>query len=195
MFTGIVKELGIVLNIVKASGITWTISAHFLKNIEIGDSIAINGVCHTVTTFGSDYFEVYSSPETLAITHLSSLEKGDQVNLEPSLRIGDTLDGHFVYGHVDGLGEISSIVKGNGSHIFSVKVPNDFIKFIIQKGSLAVNGVSLTIYNIESNIVQLMIIPHTFDNTNFSQLSLGSKVHLELDPIGKYVEKQLGNRS
>ena len=163
----------------------------FLKKIKKGASVAIDGICLTVIAKEKNTFSVEVMPETLRRTMLVELKIGDYVNLEHSVSANTPLDGHLVYGHIDGTAEISSIKKEDNSWIFKFKVPEKISKYLIEKGAIAVNGISLTIIEPEKDFFTVGIIPHTWKNTMLKYSKIGDKVNIELDVIAKYVEKQL----
>jgi riboflavin synthase len=192
MFTGIVQEIGTVIKIKENRGCEITIKAKsVLNNIHYGDSIAVNGVCQTVTSFNENSFTFFSMAETLEITTMPNLTVGSLVNLEPSLTISSLLGGHILMGHIDGVGEISSIKPQQNSTLYSVKIPIDIVKYVVKKGSIAIDGISLTVYDIIDNIVTVAIIPTTSKETILSTKKIGDKVNIETDILAKYVEKML----
>lgn len=197
MFTGIITHLAIVKNLTKAPGkdliLTIRLENRKLPNIKIGCSIACNGVCLTLVkkTLKDNYlylnFEI--SKETLEKTNINSLKKGDKINIEFSLKIGDELGGHFVSGHVDTVSEIIDIKKIASSHRFTFKIPPGFREFIYQKGSIALNGISLTVNEVNQDSFWVNIIPHTLKNTNLQDLQINDKVNLEVDLIARYLHQ------
>ncbi len=193
MFTGIVEGLGEIVSknpIVK--GIRFVIKAPFdLSDVKLGDSISVNGVCLTVINLEIQTFAVEVSPETLMRTTLGGLQVGTKVNLERALQIGDRLGGHLVSGHVDGIGEVISRKESGDFLFFTIKVPENLTKYIIEKGSIAVDGISLTINAISQNLVELAIIPHTARITTMGFRRPGDLVNIEVDLIGKYIERLL----
>ena len=193
MFTGIVEGLGEIVSknpIVK--GIRFVIKAPFdLSDVKLGDSISVNGVCLTVINLEIQTFAVEVSPETLMCTTLGGLQVGTKVNLERALQIGDRLGGHLVSGHVDGIGEVISRKESGDFLFFTIKVPENLTKYIIEKGSIAVDGISLTINAISQNLVELAIIPHTARITTMGFRRPGDLVNIEVDLIGKYIERLL----
>ena len=192
MFTGIVEDIGKVSGIrrkQKESVFTFEVGRIKIAEVELGESIAVNGTCLTVTSIGKNSFTVDASRETLSKTNLGELKKGDSVNLERSLRAGGKLGGHIVNGHVDGVGKVESRRKAGDSHIFRFSVPKALSKYIVQKGSVAVDGVSLTVNDVKGKEFTVNIIPHTLKETIFSGLKKGDTVNIECDIVGKYVEK------
>ncbi len=193
MFTGIVEEIGVVRNISRgANGATLTVECStILEDIKIGDSVSINGVCETVVSFDSKSFVVQISDETLSVTNFSKIKNGDFVNLERALMLNSRLGGHIVSGHIDTQAQIVSIEKLADFYNISLRLPNEILKYVVYKGSIAVNGISLTVADIENNICKIAIIPHTFNNTNFKYLNIGDFVNIETDILARYVEKML----
>jgi len=193
MFTGIIEEIGIVKTF-SLSGKNAQIVVEckkILEDVKIGDSIAINGVCQTVTSFSTNSFTAEISSETLSVTTLSKLRNGEKVNLERALTLSSRLGGHMVSGHVDGLAKIKSIQKLAEFYNIKFEVPRDLTKYIAKKGSVTLNGISLTVADIVSNEFSVAIIPHTFENTSLSILKSGDFVNIEVDILAKYVEKIL----
>ena len=192
MFTGIIQSIG---KLKKEKNILFIDILDSTFDIEIGDSIAVDGICLTVKEILKNQFSVDVSEETLKKTTLGEKSNMNQiVNLEPALRISDRLGGHIVSGHIDGLGKVESIEKLEKSWLISIKWQNlDFSKYIVDKGSICVNGISLTIAKSykKGEIFTIAIIPHTWHNTNLKNLSIGDSVNLEADALIKYVEKLL----
>ncbi|SHH41227.1 riboflavin synthase alpha chain [Caloranaerobacter azorensis DSM 13643] len=193
MFTGLVEEVGIVKSILKGTkSVKIVIKAKkVLEDIKIGDSISTNGVCLTVTDFTDDTFSVDVMPETMKRSNLKNLVPGSKVNLERALRLGDRLGGHLVSGHIDGTGKILSFDKEDNAVWVTIKPPEELLKYIIYKGSIAIDGISLTVAYIDNKVFKVSIIPHTKKVTTLIEKSLGDEVNLECDMIGKYVEKLL----
>jgi riboflavin synthase len=187
MFTGIIEETGKVKAVwSKDTNLTFCIESSFLNEVKIDQSIAHNGVCLTVDGIYEDYYTVTAIKETLDKTNLGSIVAGTKINLERCLRVGDRLDGHIVQGHVDGTAKVSNIVSQNGSWEFYFEyTPAEFIT--VTKGSICVNGVSLTVVNSSTGKFSVAIIPYTFEHTNFGQLQKGDMVNLEFDIVGKYI--------
>ncbi|NPA49204.1 MAG: riboflavin synthase [Thermodesulfobacteria bacterium] len=193
MFTGIVEGLG---ELVKQEGLAkgrrFFIRAPFdLKDTQIGDSIAVNGACLTVTSLEGDLFTVDVSPETLSRTTLGELKSGDKVNLERALRVGDRLGGHLVTGHVDGVGQVVRREERGDFIFFAIRIPKELSPFVVEKGSIAVDGISLTVNGVKEDLVELAIIPHTAKITTIGFRRPGDRVNIETDLIGKYVVKLL----
>ena len=193
MFTGIIEEIGIVKEFKKGKSDALVIveCQKILEGTKIGDSISINGVCQTVTALDKTSFSAQISSETLAVTTFSSLKAGEQVNLERALTLSARLGGHIVTGHIDSIAKIIKIEKKSDFYNLKLAVEKEFIKYIAKKGSVAINGISLTIAEVFSNEFEVAIIPHTFENTNLKALKVGSFVNIEFDILAKYVEKIL----
>jgi len=191
MFTGIIEQLGSVLNIVREEGnLHLTIAAEMTPELKIDQSVAHNGVCLTVVNLSDDRYTVTAIQETLNKTNIGNLKVGEQVNLERCMKLGERLDGHIVQGHVDQTAICTSISEENGSWLFSFKYEiNDRANITVEKGSITVNGTSLTVVNSKDNGFSVAIIPYTYEHTNFNQLKVGDKVNLEFDIIGKYVAR------
>lgn len=191
MFTGIIEKTGIIKNIANhGSNLIFTISAPGIAH-KLGESIAINGACLTVIEFNAQEFQVEAIPETLKLTNLGNLAVGDQVNLEKSLQMGSSLDGHFVLGHIDFKTTVGKITPDGESRRIWFDLPNDYQRYVAKKGSICVNGVSLTISEVDQNGWEVCLIPYTLEQTNLSKLEVGSPVNIEIDIIARYLEKQL----
>lgn len=163
-----------------------------LGDLKVDDSIAVNGVCLTVTSTDSTRFEVWAVAETLTKTTLSSLKVGDHVNLERAATLSTRLGGHLVQGHIDGLARIKEVRSAGGeSWEFFFEVPQEYMRYIVPRGSIAINGVSLTVADVVGNVIKIAIIPHTYSETIFQWLREGDKVNIELDIIAKMVERLL----
>jgi len=196
MFTGIIQALGTMSRLVRQGdeGLLSITTDLPLEDVLIGDSIAVNGVCLTVTAKGSQTFTADVSAETLARTNLGSLHPGASVNLEKSLRLQDFLGGHLVLGHVDGLGRISEKTVRTKSLLFVFEVPDRLSKYIVEKGSLAVDGISLTVNRCVRNQFHVNMIPHTAQKTTLGSKRVSDPVNIETDIIGKYVERLMQHR-
>ena len=192
MFTGIIQAKGSIQEVYSSDdGVILKINSNTLdlSDSKIGDSIAVNGVCLTVTQMSNEWFTADVSNETINCTTFSDLSQGESVNLEKSLRLNQGIDGHLVSGHVDGVGKVQSINKDGDSTRIKILVEIDLIKYIAKKGSICINGVSLTVNSVEGNIFDVNIVPHTFSVTTLGDLSIESNVNLEIDLIARYVEK------
>jgi riboflavin synthase len=189
MFTGLIADIGIVREIQAAGSNRRLVigSETITSDARIGDSIAINGVCLTITSIQGSRFVLDAVEETLRKTNLGLLRVGSHVNLEPALQVGSRLGGHFVQGHVDATGTISGIKQREGSWLFEIRYPRAFSKYMIPVGSVSINGVSLTIAEKRDEHFIVSIIPHTFEHTCFRDYATGEKVNLEFDLLGKYV--------
>jgi riboflavin synthase len=193
MFTGIIEDLGTINRISRKGEDALLIvdTSMNLDDINIGDSISVSGACLTVTEKGGQRFSADVSAETLARTNLKSLKSGDKVNLEKSLRLNSFLGGHLVLGHVDGIGKIQEKVSKANSIQFGVEIDAGLGRYIVEKGSVAVDGISLTVNRCEKNRFYVNIIPHTARNTTLGFKKEADPVNIETDIIGKYVEKFL----
>ena len=191
MFTGIVRETGEVVEKKESpDGITFRFRIGVLyQDLDIGHSISVNGVCLTVTRKDKGCIEVDASPETIRRTNLGNTAIGDPVNLEPPLKLNDVLGGHLVQGHVDATGEVLEIRDDGNSWVFRIAVPDVVSRYCVMKGSITLEGISLTISDLGDDFIEVTIIPHTMEVTNMSELKPGDRVNLEVDVISKYVEK------
>ena len=194
MFTGIIQSKGGIKEIFSSSDgarLKINTNALDLSDTKVGDSIAVDGVCLTVTELTESSFTADVSNETLTCTTFSALKQGKNVNLERSLRVNQGIDGHLVSGHVDGIGAVNSIEKDGDSVRIKIEVQGDIIKYIAKKGSICINGVSLTVNSVENNFFDVNIVPHTLSATTLGDLSLQSNVNIEIDQIARYVERLL----
>ena len=194
MFTGIIQSKGDIKEILSSregARLKINTNALDLSDSKVGDSIAVDGVCLTVTQLSGDGFTADVSNETLACTTFSGLKQEQEVNLEKSLRANQGIDGHLVSGHVDGIGNVSSVEKDGDSVRIQIEAQNDIVKYIAKKGSICINGVSLTVNRVVKNIFDVNIVPHTLSATTLADLSLNSNVNLEIDQIARYVERLL----
>lgn len=194
MFTGIIQSKGNIKDIISSregARLKINTNALDLSDSKVGDSIAVDGVCLTVTQLSGDGFAADVSNETLACTTFSGLKQEQEVNLEKSLRANQGIDGHLVSGHVDGIGRVSSVEKDGDSVRIQIEAQNDIVKYIAKKGSICINGVSLTVNRVVKNIFDVNIVPHTLSATTLADLSLNSNVNLEIDQIARYVERLL----
>lgn len=189
LFTGIIEEIGILKNKYMA-GDKYQVSIEaeeVIKKLTIGESIAVNGTCLTVVDFDDYNFTADVMPETLNSTNLKELEKGERVNLELPLTPVDFMGGHMVTGHIDGTGKIESIKAEKNARLVDISFDPDLQKYMVDKGSVALNGVSLTIARIKQNTLRVSLIPETWNKTNFSYIKIGDTINIETDLIGKYV--------
>lgn len=193
MFTGIIEETGIVKSFIKNSnGADITIQCEkVLQDTKIGDSIAINGCCQTVVALGNDFFRANVSDETLNVTNFNLLKSGTPVNLERALTPTSRMGGHIVQGHVDCTGKFIKKEQLNDFYNLYFEIPTEQCKYVVKKGSIAINGISLTVADISGNIFHIAVIPHTFAQTTLSTLKIGDSVNIETDILGKYIEKLL----
>ncbi len=191
MFTGLIEEVGKVKNIVrKSSGLRLTIETKEIhRETKVGDSVSVNGACLTVEETNGNELVFFVSGETLKRTNLKLLRVNDWVNLERALRLGDRIGGHLVQGHVDATTKILRIRKTGEEFVFSFQTPKDFHRFMVEKGSVAIDGISLTITNVTQTTFSVTVVPHTFENTNLKFRKVGDTVNVEFDLIGKYLEK------
>ena len=190
MFTGIIESFGKIEKVKKKNqNIEFDIKSNLTKELKIDQSVSHNGVCLTVTSTNSDIYSVQAIHETIKKTNLGILKAGDIINLERGLRIGDRLDGHIVQGHVDETGICTDVKEDGGSWVFSFEYSKDRKNITIEKGSITINGVSLTVVDSGIRSFSVAIIPYTYKNTNFHMISKGSIVNLEFDMIGKYISR------
>jgi riboflavin synthase len=192
MFTGIVEELGRVASVeTQEAGARLTIHcSSVLHDATLGASIAVNGTCLTAIQLGPDHFAADLAPETLNRTNLGELQPGAPVNLERPLRANSRLDGHFVLGHVDGTAEILALdALGSDNWWLRIRVPAELTRYIVSKGSLAVDGISLTVAEVEGDVVGFTVIPHTYEYTTLHAYQAGSRVNIEVDILAKHLEK------
>ena len=199
MFTGIVEEIGIVKSLTKkgSQAVIVVECNKVLPDTKLGDSIAINGVCQTVVDLASSSFSAEVSSETMSVTTFSALKAGDKVNLERALTLQSRLGGHLVSGHVDGIAKVKNIQKESNFYNLTFELDKSLMKYLAKKGSITINGISLTIADVYSNEFKIAVIPHTFENTTLSGLKHNDYVNVETDILAKYVEKFLstGNNS
>lgn len=196
MFTGIIKEVGTVTKVDKATGGgELRIACDLAQKIAVDQSININGVCHTAVAATDEAFTVQTVEETLRKTNMGEIEAGDKVNLEPSLRAGQELDGHIVQGHVDTTGKITSIQPEDRDHLFTIAIPDTFNDLIVERGSIAIDGISLTIAEASAEEFKVAIIPFTYGHTAIQHRETGDTVNLEFDILGKYISRYLDNRA
>jgi len=196
MFTGLIQELGVVQALKRgADSARLAVSAPgIIKDIQLGDSIAVNGVCLTVVSSGRDVFWAEVMAETMAKTNLGHLRSGDRVNLELALKLGDRMGGHLVSGHIDGVGMIAGKAEYDIATVFTIHAPEEVMVYLVKKGSVAVDGISLTVVDIEKDSFRVSLIPHTTQATTLGYKKYGDTVNLEADLIGKYVERLLNHR-
>jgi riboflavin synthase len=192
MFTGLIEEVGVVCNVQKSGqAMVLEVGAHIItKGLQLGDSIAVNGACLTATKIGTDFFTADAVPETLKMTNLGDLKVGDPVNLERAMPADGRFGGHIVSGHVDGKGKIMKRWQHGNAVNYKIEVEKQhLLRYMIPKGSITVDGISLTIVSVEDNAFTVSIIPHTLTHTVLSKRHVGDMVNLECDMIPKYVER------
>jgi riboflavin synthase len=195
MFTGIVEEVGVVASVepLSAGGRLRILCRKVLKGTSEGASISVNGVCLTAVDLRPDSFAADVSPETLSRSNLGELAEGAEVNLERALAAGDRLGGHIMQGHIDGTGELASFEElGDGNWWLRVTLPAEMQRYVVFKGSIGMDGISLTVAEVEENMVSVAVIPHTVRNTNLRRRRPGDRLNIECDILAKYVEKLLG---
>lgn len=193
MFTGIIEEVGTVQRI--GAGTLQIAASKVLTDVQLGDSIAVNGICLTVTQFDAHSFCADVMPETVRRTSLAGLKKGSPVNLERALQLGGRLGGHIVSGHIDGTGQILAFHEERNAILMKVAADAAILRGIVEKGSVALDGISLTVVAVTAKDFTVSLIPHTRSVTNLGTRKLGDAINIELDVVGKYVEKLLGGAS
>ncbi|MEN9908853.1 MAG: hypothetical protein RLZZ540_2002 [Bacteroidota bacterium] len=195
MFTGIIETLGTIQEIKKEKdNIHVTINSSITSELKIDQSVAHNGICLTVVAINNNTYTVTAIDETIKKTNLGEWQEGALVNLERAMKLGDRLDGHIVQGHVDQIGTCVVISETNGSWLYTFEYDQKLNNLTIEKGSITVNGVSLTVVNSQKNQFSVAIIPYTHEHTNFKDFKVGSKINLEFDVIGKYVSRLYANK-
>jgi riboflavin synthase len=195
MFTGIIESLGVIQEIKKdKDNVHITIDSSITNELKIDQSVAHNGICMTVVSIDKNFYTVTAISETIKKTNLSYLKVGDSINLERAMKLGDRLDGHIVQGHVDQVGTCIVAKETNGSWFYTFEYDQTIGNITIEKGSITVNGVSLTVVDSRKNEFSVAIIPYTYDHTNFNSFEVGTKVNLEFDLIGKYISKLYSNK-
>ena len=197
MFTGLVEEVGRVVDLVRGEeGARLRIACSLVRqDLRLGDSVAVDGACLTVTALEPSGFSVDVVAETLERTNLQYRQPGAAVNLERSLRVGDRLGGHLVLGHVDGLAEVVALYPESTGYRARFALPTELTRFVAEKGSVALNGVSLTVASVQGNEFEVALIPFTLENTNLGQLRPGDQVNLEVDVLARYVDRILAARA
>ena len=197
MFTGIIEEIGKIEKITPiAGGITLKLKAEkILEDIRVNDSVCIDGVCLTVIKLDKSSFWADAVGATLDKTTFKKVKENTSVNLERSVRLSDRLGGHLVQGHVNGIGTITGIQKLGENYLVKILIPDNLEKYLIKEGSIAINGISLTIADLNSNEISISVIPHTWQNTNLKDKKVNEKVNVEIDILAKYVEKLLAKRN
>lgn len=193
MFTGLVEELGTIISIAKGarSARLFIAASQVLEDGKIGDSIAVNGVCLTVVAIEGNGFQADVMAETLNKSNLGDLRPGEKVNLERALRLSDRLGGHLVSGHIDGVGKIIRQEVMDIAIVTEIEAPSELLKYVIPKGSVAIDGISLTVVSVQKNSFTVSLIPHTAKITSLGFKKVGDKVNLEADIVGKYIERMM----
>lgn len=197
MFTGIIEEMGKVKEVTQnsAQAFEFDIEANqVMEDIKLGDSISVDGVCLTVTKFNKSSFQVDVMPETVKATSIKKFKKDSEVNLERAMLASTRLGGHFVTGHVDGVGEIIDKKRAENAIYYTLEIPSDLNKYLINKGSVTIDGISLTVFGINKQKLTISLIPHTVEHTVLGKKVVGDLVNLECDLLAKHVEKQLAIR-
>lgn len=194
MFTGIIEGIGKVIKIEKKTSNRSAVKmivdlGKHARGLKIGQSVALNGVCLTVTGISNSKCNFEMIEETTKKTDLGNLKEGGIINIERSLKVGDRMEGHFVLGHVDGVGVIKKIETKPKEIKIWFEIPKNLTKFVVQKGSIAIDGISLTVVDVQKNLASVCLIPHTVDVTNFHTRKIGDKVNIETDILGKYILK------
>lgn len=192
MFTGLVEAIGKVLSVTRRADVTEvTVEAPFASELKTGDSVSLSGVCSTVTRCGDKDFSVQLTDETLKVSRFSLLFAGDRLNLERALPVTGRLDGHLAAGHVDGVGLVLSMKKGRSSAELWLDLPRELMRYVVYKGSLCVDGVSLTVASVRGSACSAAVIPETLERTTLGALRVGKRVNIETDMIARYVERLL----
>ena len=193
MFTGLIRAIGTVSKVMPSSGgKTFTMEApEVIADLRIGDSVAVNGACITVTDILSNGFRFTAAPETMTKTTLEKWKPGTKINLERPLKVGDSLDGHWVLGHVDGTVKITGRKPAGDSILLTVELPNELLPQVVPRGSVALDGVSLTIARLEGKHATVSLVPHTLENTNLGDKKVGDSLNIETDILGKHVIQYL----
>jgi riboflavin synthase len=192
MFTGLIETVGTVSEVARtASGLRFAVRAPLASELRQGESVAVNGVCLTVTACSESQWSADVGAETARVTTLGSLAPGQPVNLERSMRADGRFGGHFVQGHADGIGVVEAIRQEGDSHWIGVRIPPQLEPYVVLKGSIAIDGVSLTVARLERSAVQVMIVPFTWAHTALSSLRAGDRVNVECDIVGKYVARSI----
>lgn len=196
MFTGLVECTGRIASMTPiAEGARYTLEIPFAAELALGDSVAVNGCCLTVDAVENGRVSFDLLTQTMRVTSLGTLREGDIVNLERAMKNSDRLGGHFVMGHVDACGEIAAIEPVGQDHKITVRIPEEYTRYCIDKGSIAIDGISLTIASISGNILEFWITPHTFARTNLCKAQPGTVVDIEVDMLAKYMEKLFAARA
>jgi riboflavin synthase len=193
VFSGIIQGQATLTSKIESNSIVkmdFTTKAFIPNDLDVGSSIAVNGVCLTATALTQDSFSVDVSTETLRCTNIGELEINDEVNIEQSLKIGDSIDGHFVFGHVDEVATLQSIKELDETKILNFSLSEEGMRFVVKKGSISINGVSLTINEVTNLGFEVMIIPHTLEKTTFNEFKKGTRANIEYDMLARYVQSR-----
>ncbi|MEC5424200.1 riboflavin synthase [Virgibacillus sp. C22-A2] len=197
MFTGLIEEVGTIQQMEQVSdhAVKMIIkSAEVIKDVQLGDSIAVNGICLTVTDFDSGGFQVDVMPETVKSTSLNALKKGSNINLERAMAANGRFGGHFVSGHVDGIGKITRKQKQENAIYYDIQLPEEFVPFLMNKGSITIDGISLTIFQVKERTITISLIPHTVSETILGEKDKGDIVNFECDMLAKYVQQMMNHQ-
>jgi riboflavin synthase len=190
MFTGLIEGIGKVESVESSpDGARLLFATHLGAEIASGDSVAVNGVCLTATSADASGFEIEAMNQTLTVTALGGLEVGDRVNLEPAMKASDRLGGHIVQGHADGIGEVLSVAEDGFARRLRARLGPELIRYVVEKGSIALNGVSLTVAALGEDWAEVSLIPETLERTTFGEVTVGDKLNVECDLVAKYVER------
>jgi riboflavin synthase len=190
VFTGLIEDVGVVEALEPdAKGAQLRIASSLTGKLDLGDSIAVNGCCLTATSVGDGHFETQAMNQTLEVTALDSVEPGSKVNLELAMKVGDRLGGHIVQGHVDGIGTVSSIADDGFARRVRVDLPTQLLLYVVDKGSITLSGVSLTVAELGEEWAEVSLIPETLERTNLGDLAPGDRLNVECDVVAKYVER------
>lgn len=194
MFTGLIEDLGSIESIQRrGKSFKLNVKTKFpYAEISLGDSIAVNGICLTVVSFSPGSFSADVSPETMQSSNIGNLSAGDAVNLERALRLGDRLGGHMVSGHIDTTGTVVQRVQDDIAVRFSVELPQEYMRYVVSKGSIAIDGISLTVNEVTDTTFSVAIIPHSLAKTTLQHYGVGARVNIETDILGRYIERLLG---
>ena len=196
MFTGIIEQLGTIKEIhPNGSNLSFWIESPITSTLKVDQSVSHNGVCLTVEEINLNSYKITAIQETLEKTNLSDLQIGNQVNLERCMQMNGRIDGHIVQGHVDTTGKCIEVKEKNGSWEYSFEIDNQFTNLIIEKGSICLNGISLTLFNVADTSFTVAIIPYTYEHTNIKDIQVGLKVNVEFDILGKYINRMFVNRN
>lgn len=190
MFTGLIEDLGTVESLERTDdGARLRIASRLADELALGDSIAVNGCCLTATAVGDGTFETEAMNQTLQVTALDSIEDGSRLNLELAMKAGDRLGGHIVQGHVDGIGTVASVEDDGFARRIRVELPPELLRYVVDKGSITLSGVSLTVAELGNSWAEVSLIPETLERTNLGEAAPGDRINVECDVVAKYVER------